>query len=156
MVAIGLKPLRIRRATMDDARCLFAWRNDPLTRQMSRNHGPVEWADHIKWLAGVLENSDRILLIGEVDGDPVGTVRFDRVEGHHMCEVSWALNPAYRGHGYGTKLAVAACETIPKATILAEIRSDNLPTLKMIENCGFKKISESDGNTHWCRGPMIV
>jgi RimJ/RimL family protein N-acetyltransferase len=154
MIAIGLKPLRIRRATIEDAGCLFAWRNDELTRNMSRNHKRVEWASHVEWLKRAIEDPGRILLIGEVDGEPVGTVRFDRVN-DNLCEVSWTMNPAYRGHGYGTKLAVAACETIPKVAIIAEIRADNLPTLQMIQRCGFQKTDERDGNTFWKREPLI-
>lgn len=154
VVAIGLKPLRVRRATIEDANVLFACRNDPLTRQMSRNHDPIKWDSHIAWLRKVLDDPDRILLIGEVDGQPVGTVRFDRIE-DDVCEVSWSMNPDYRGHGYGTKLAKMACETIPKATILAEVRADNAPTLRMMVSCGYKKIDEKDGNTFWKREPLL-
>lgn len=155
MTAIGLTSLRIRRATIDDAKHLFAWRNDPLTRQMSRNQQPVEWQDHVNWLTGVLNNPDRILLIGEVDGEPVGTVRFDQMPGENQCEISWTVNPDYRGHGYGSRMSVEACRTLPKSTIFAEIRADNLPTLRMIEHCGFIKESEHDGVTHWRRAPLV-
>lgn len=144
----------IRRATPGDAQNLFAWRNDPLTQQMSRRGDAVAWDDHLRWLEGVLADPDRVLLVGEVEGRSVGTVRFDRLPEPDHWEISWTVNPEFRGRGYGSALSVGACATLPTATIFAEIKADNHPTLTMIAKCGFKQIDEREGVTYWRRDPL--
>jgi len=42
--------MNIRLATRDDAQLLLAWRNDPLTRAMSKSMDEVQWDEHVRWL----------------------------------------------------------------------------------------------------------
>jgi UDP-2,4-diacetamido-2,4,6-trideoxy-beta-L-altropyranose hydrolase len=69
--------IEMRVASMDDARNLFEWRNDPLVRAASRSKDLIDWETHEGWLTSVLNSSNRILLIGELAGAAVGVVRFD-------------------------------------------------------------------------------
>jgi len=71
-----------RRATLQDARLLWRWRNDPATRAASRSSAVLAWEDHLGWLEASLARTDRILLVVEHTGGtggPVGTVRWDLV-----------------------------------------------------------------------------
>jgi hypothetical protein len=45
--------LIIRKATIDDAPILFNWRNDELTRRLSKNTNVVKWNEHVVWLKNV-------------------------------------------------------------------------------------------------------
>ena len=65
--------ITVRRATLDDAAYLLAWRNDPGTRAMCPDDTPVAWDDHIAWLTRTLASSDRRLLILEASGRPAAT-----------------------------------------------------------------------------------
>ena len=56
-----------RRASMTRAP-LLEWRNDPVTRAVSRHHGVVALDDHLTWLRAALERPDRHLLVGSLDG----------------------------------------------------------------------------------------
>lgn len=141
-------PMQIRPATIDDAKRLFDWRNDPVTRRNSRNMDTVAWCDHVSWLASTIERDDRIFLIGESEGVPVGTIRFDRRLNDY--EVSWTAAPEHRGQGHMKRLAMLACSQI-KEPIYAEIKRTNLPTNNIIAACGFALIDERDGLGIWLR-----
>ena len=104
--AMGAADVHVRRAHTDDAAALFAWRNDPSVRSVSRSREPLDPAQHDAWLARVLADPQRILLIGERDGHPVGVVRFD-VEGTE-AEVSIFLTPGTHRPGTGSALLSSA------------------------------------------------
>jgi RimJ/RimL family protein N-acetyltransferase len=88
-----------RDATESDAELLLGWRNDPRTRSASRSNGVIALADHLAWLGGVLASPDRLLLVVELGGEPVGTVRFDRLAAVDTWEVSITVAPGQRGQG---------------------------------------------------------
>ena len=50
---------RLRPARLDDSAVVFAWRNDPLTRAMSRALVPVTWDDHQRWFIDVIHLRSR-------------------------------------------------------------------------------------------------
>ena len=62
--------LRYRPATAADERLLLAWRNDPATRAASRRTEVVDAAAHARWLADVLTDPERVLLVAERAGEP--------------------------------------------------------------------------------------
>lgn len=101
--------LTLRPATMEDARRLFEWRNDPLTRQNSRNTKEGVWEDHVAWLEKSLISPTRKLYIAEENGTPVGTVRSDDdTDGY--TELSYTTAPEARGQGYGKRMVVQFVE----------------------------------------------
>jgi len=131
--------MRLRKATMDDARRLFDWRNDPVTRAASVNRDPVTWEDHVAWLEASLTNPLREILIAE-DGVPLGTVRLDK---DLRTEVSITLSPAARGHGQAAPLIALATET--KGPFVARIRPDNPASRKAFQKAGFHFTHHADG-----------
>lgn len=103
---IGCSGIEIRTATADDSERLFVWRNHPAIRAVSRNSDPIERMDHEHWLTSVLNDQSRCLLIGELDGVPVGVVRFDIH--NHEAEVSIYLVPDVNNSGCGRGLLQSA------------------------------------------------
>jgi len=95
--SMGCSRIVIRFARADDCEDLFAWRNHPSIRAVSRNPELIDWEDHSNWFAGLLSDPDRMLLIGQRDGVPVGVVRFDIQ--NHQAEVSIYLVPGITGCG---------------------------------------------------------
>ena len=89
--SMGCSGIEVRLAEAGDAEKLFEWRNHPTVRSVSRTSDIINWEDHRKWFASVLTASDRVLLIGQREGVPVGVVRFD-VQGEAV-EVSIYLVP---------------------------------------------------------------
>lgn len=124
--------MSLRPATMGDAETLFNWRNDPETQANSLSTDPVPWDDHCNWLKASLANPDRDLLIAEIDGVPVGTVRIDRGE---ESELSWTVAPDQRGKGIAKQMVALACP--PEA--VARIKPDNIASQRIAEAAGFKQ-----------------
>ena len=98
--------IEIRAARGDDARHLFEWRNNPSVRLASRSTEALDWDRHQSWLASVLNSANRLLLIGQRKGTPVGVVRFD-VQGSE-AEISIYLVPGRHPPGDGRSLLHSA------------------------------------------------
>jgi UDP-2,4-diacetamido-2,4,6-trideoxy-beta-L-altropyranose hydrolase len=103
---MGITEVTIRRANEQDSRKLFDWRNHPSIRAVSRNDALISWEDHQRWFASVMANPDRELLIGTIDDQPIGVVRFDK-EGD-VAEISIYLVPEGGFNGQGHNLLLAA------------------------------------------------
>jgi UDP-2,4-diacetamido-2,4,6-trideoxy-beta-L-altropyranose hydrolase len=104
--AMGVMNVAVRPAILADAGPLFEWRNHASIREVSRTANALDWSGHQSWVASVLADSDRVLLIGEVAALPVGVVRFD--VSNDTAEVSIYMVPGQEGRGYGTELLMVA------------------------------------------------
>lgn len=131
----------LRRATAADALDLLAWRNDPLTRAMSRSHEEIGEAAHRAWLARALADPKVTLLIGEVGAEKLGMVRFDHLE---PTKVSINVNPAHRGRGHGYGLLSQALAQV-EGDVVAEVQDDNLASRRLFERAGFAMQNEAEG-----------
>ena len=98
--------IKVRVAKQDDSARLFEWRNHPTISAVSRNAEMIDWGSHQKWFASVLSDPDRVLLIGQLEGLPVGVVRFD-IRGDE-AEVSIYLVPGIHRFGQGRDLLQSA------------------------------------------------
>lgn len=137
------EPFELRPATERDSEGLWLWRNDPATRQSSRTSDPIAWPEHSRWLQSVLADQDRHLLIAQQNGDPVGTVRFDRLDGVDQgYEVSINLRPGIRGQGSGRSILDTACALFAAenegATLYATVHRNNAASRRLFEKCGFR------------------
>src|SRR5665647_3300451 len=162
---IGAVALVARPATLQDARQLWIWRNDPLTRAGSRSTAEVPWDDHLRWLTASLNRTDRILLVVEDAMGLVGTVRWDLAReqageqageqegaprGSHEWEVSVTVAPERRGQSLARPLLrageVALSECTSETTrssgthftaYLAVVHSDNRASIRLFETSGY-------------------
>jgi RimJ/RimL family protein N-acetyltransferase len=137
---------RAREAAESDAGLLLGWRNDPRTRSASRSNGVVALTEHLAWLGGVLASPDRLLLVIELEGEPVGTVRFDRVQAEDTWEVSITVAPDKRGSGLaGPILAVgerALTQRHRVRRILAGIHRDNAASAALFHRAGYAEVQD--------------
>ena len=150
VVAQGIEtsaPVILRRAAQDDALDVLRWRNDPVTRAMSRAQDVVEEAAHLAWFARAIDDPRRTLLIGELGGQKVGIVRFDHGE---ETEVSINLNPDCRGRGLSYALLSEAL-AYASGPVIAEIRPENLASVRLFERAGFVFTDRPDGLPRYTR-----
>lgn len=138
--ALGVTAVNLRPAGQSDSTDLLAWRNDPAVRAVSRNSEPIGLDGHHRWLASVLADPKRPLLIGSREGQAVGVVRFDLSDDEG--EVSIYLAPGAHGRGAGSQLLLAAENWLrlnhPQIrTISAEVLRDNGPSHRLFEGCGY-------------------
>jgi L-amino acid N-acyltransferase YncA len=131
----------VRLATADDARALWAWRNDERTRAMSRDRGVVAWVDHRAWFEGALADPQRTIYIGTLpDGERVGMCRFDVDAASTYADVSLNVSPELRGRGLAQPLLAAAIAQFRETRSLplhAVIRRENTASIRCFEHCGF-------------------
>lgn len=106
VASMGCADIEMRMARLEDSEQLFRWRNHPSIREVSRNTDMIEWQDHQKWLAAVLADPNRILLIGQSAGESVGVIRFD-VQ-NDVAEISIYLVPEKTSSGMGRYLLHSA------------------------------------------------
>jgi len=96
------------------------------------------------------------MLVGEAEGVPIGTVRFDtRGDG---AAVSINLAPESRGRRLSSPLLLAAIEFYEGAVdrpvaLIAEIREENVASLALFAGVGFVRASFSEGIWTCVRGP---
>ncbi|MEO5883654.1 MAG: UDP-2,4-diacetamido-2,4,6-trideoxy-beta-L-altropyranose hydrolase [Caldimonas sp.] len=138
-------PIRMREATTADSDQLFAWRNDPIVRLASRSADAIERQAHDAWLAKVLADPGRRLLIGVRDGTTLGVVRFD-LDGCAAAEVSIYLIPGLEGNGSGTPLLLAAeawllAHTGEVERIDAEVLENNEASRRLFVRCGYEPVA---------------
>jgi RimJ/RimL family protein N-acetyltransferase len=146
-VATQSATLIIRRAVPDDAERLWQWRNDPETRRASRNTDEVPLEQHMRWFEGGLSRKDRVLLIAEADGEPVGTVRFDMRDDDYL-EVSINVAPQARGKKMSAACLGEACNFVLAHGPIgfhAAIRHDNAASIRIFRQCGFVDFGREDG-----------
>lgn len=135
--------LVVRRAGQEDCRDIWEWRNDPLAADMSVSKDMVPWESHQQWYAKAIANSDRVLMIGELEENgilaKVGMCRFDLHEAG--AYVSLNLAPAMRGKGLSTKLLAQSIDAVASSfgrrLFLATINRENMPSIRCFERCGF-------------------
>lgn len=133
--------VRVRPALESDARVLWAWRNDPATRASSVHPELVPLADHLAWLESSLRRDDRVLLMGAVDGDDVGTVRWDRVA-PDAWEVSITVAPEHRGRSLAPELLAAGESELVRrtgrpVTLLATVHEGNAASRRLFAAAGY-------------------
>ena len=134
------EPVRVRLARAEDAERVFEWRNAEKTRRFFRNPNPLSLAEHLEWFQRTLLDSKRLLLIGEVDAEPTGVLRYDL--NNDSAAVSIYLNPALHGRGLGARLLAAGehwlQETRPDIQrICAEVLSNNVSSRRLFIEAGY-------------------
>jgi UDP-2,4-diacetamido-2,4,6-trideoxy-beta-L-altropyranose hydrolase len=134
----------LRPAASGDARLLWEWANDPVTRRASFSTAPILWSDHLSWLGAHLAAPTSLLLVGSDDaGEPVGQIRFERAG--TVAEVSVNLAPDRRGQGYGATLVrVGAAHAFGHWAGLREVvgvvKVDNTLSMRAFQAAGFERI----------------
>ena len=123
-----------------DCLTLFRWVNDPVARRASLHTAEVDWKAHRRWFLGLLGNPNRVVFIAEVHGTPVGQIRMERINGR--VRLSYSVDPTQRGRGVGRWLVEHGVRRIRQRwtePILAEVRIENEPSLRIFRVLGFRE-----------------
>lgn len=143
-VALSLlgERLKLRPATLDDARLLHSWRNHPSVRAVSATKDPITFEAHEGWMRAVLADPARWLFVGEVGHLPVGSIRFDRLDSGPL-DVSLYLDPELQGLGLGRRLLAAGEQAIRARqsegiTVNASVLPGNSTSQQLFEAGGYR------------------
>ena len=136
--------LTLAPATLDHAGAMWAWRNHPRIRAVSRQSAAIPFQDHYAWLEGTLGRPGRHLWVAMTGIRPVGVIRFDETPEPGHAEVSLYLDPELQGLGLGSQLLSAGeaqlrqCATI--ASIDAEVLSGNEASQALFLSAGYRRV----------------
>ena len=146
-----------------DAQLILKWRNDPVTCEFSFNQNKKKWANFKKcfynmYFANYIPplfaclNGNKIAFIGFVGNKEADVETNDKI-----CKVGINISPEYRGKKLGKEIINKAIEFIKincllVKTIIAEIKSNNIPSIKLFESCNFKFIKKKQ----WKNIEMLV
>ena len=146
--------MRLKCVTREHALLIWAWRNDPMTRRMSRNADVIGWDAHWAWLKKTLSDDRSLFLFAQSDNVGYGVVRFDFVNAGR-AEISINLNPNIRGLGIGTIVLRQSCaQALGHFTgeLTAEIKRENASSRRIFEKSAFSKSGESENYVYYQMG----
>ena len=132
--------ISVRKAQEVDCDSLYEWRNAEETRRFFFDTNIIHLDAHHAWFKKTLEEPSRILLIGEINGLPVGVLRYDISD--EQAVISVYLVPGGQGAGVGTELIRCGSRWLKKHRpdinrVIAEIVRDNIASLRAFEQAGF-------------------
>ncbi|MGH6823713.1 MAG: GNAT family N-acetyltransferase [Methylocella sp.] len=134
--------LNLRKAAADDSRDLWLWRNDEQTRRCSRTVDVVAWPSHAAWYREKLKDCGSQILVAFDAGVRIGMIRFDRIAKDRF-RAHIVVAPAARGRGLGHATLRLGCDRLIReyanATIVAEIRIENIASQRIFEANGFHR-----------------
>lgn len=139
-LALDTETISLRKARADDRDSIYEWRNAEQTRRFSRQPDPIRREDHEQWFSSLLNDSSRVMLIGELAGQAVGVVRYDSTGS--QCTVSIYLVPGKNGRGYGARLLLAGHEWLRRhrphiQAVVADVLPQNRPSAEAFRQAGY-------------------
>lgn len=138
-----MNEMKLRPAVIEDIKRIFLWRNHPETRRFSFNNDEIKWQDHDTWFRKALKRSDQSFLIGEIEGEAIGVLRFDINKEKMEAEINIFLDPVYYGKGLGASMILAGKQWLRShkqdiKKIIAKVLHNNIRSNKVFIKAGFK------------------
>lgn len=139
--------LHFRPAGPQDARSIYEWRNDPSIRAASRDPQAIPFETHQTWYDTRLTDPACRLLIAELDGQPMGVVRFDlrgteaeiSVYRVPQTQASQTGRPSMRLGLIREASAWLKREHPEILRIIAEVQPENASSLAAFHEAGYRK-----------------
>lgn len=145
------KDFLVRPVNKDD--CVRVWeiKNHPMVRANSKHQEEVVFADHKLWFDKKYFSgaNNYCYVLESKDGKIIGYCRFDYKEEDDAFIISIALDPEYHARGFGFILLNESLSQFGykhDKNILAEIKKDNIPSIKLFKKNNFKVHNEDDCN----------
>jgi len=156
MVSYPFLRFAIRKTMEEDLMDLFTLANDPLVRSASLSSSPIGLATHKEWFQSSMQDP-LLLLFTVLDGRAnfLGQLRFDlRQEGEALISIS--LVSSSRGFSLSEKIIRQGTRIIhklhPNRTVLAQIKPDNIASIKSFEKAGFTYRKEKNNILYYTLG----
>ncbi len=133
--------LRLRPATIEDARMLHKWVNEPDSlAQKNTTQEPVPWNVHNLWLEARVDDPGCTIEIVELEGDPAGQVRLELKTGGHHVDIY--IVPEQRGRGIAHVALQDVLSRVSDRPLIAEVRRNNAASLRLFLGLGFRETGQ--------------
>jgi len=134
--------INLTKAGITDINDIFEWRNHPDIRKNFFNQELLSWDEHEKWFMAKLKDPDAAVYMAYYRKEKIGTIRFESE--NSVIKTSVILNPLFLSKGLGShviKLGVKRfiMEKKSDMQIIAEIKKDNIASIKAFQKADFKK-----------------
>jgi len=139
----------LREVSRGDAYVLWLWANDPLTRQAALDTHTIAWEEHHTWLAQKIGSSNARIWIAVDETDRLlGCIRFETTNAWETTKLSYTVAPDIRGTGVGRHIVEAGAGRIqtehPGARIIADVRTPNVPSLRIFRGLAWDEAAPRD------------
>ncbi len=138
--------INLRHATFSDRDIVLEWRNNIKIRENSFNSQIISKEEHDKWFNDVLKRKDIILLIGLLGKKRVGQIRFNINK--KIAKISVNVAQDSIGKCFGPILILKGSRFLFENTdckeIIAEIKADNIASIKAFSKSGFTEIASDE------------
>ena len=145
-----MNKIKVRKANNKDIYDIYNWRNDPITKKMSKNKSSINLDEHKDWFNKKKRDENTLILmcIEKHFNKKIGVVFFNLNERNKSSNISINLDPLNRNKGYGSECLSISINFFKKYfencdKIFAEIKNDNISSIKTFEKIGFIKIKEN-------------
>ena len=142
--ALGVPPLRLRIATMQDAGLVWHWRVGLAGTTAFRTSGTPSLGAHMDWFSRALTLASCRLYMAETTVaetiTPVGHLRLDDAGTPGVASVSILLDTAARTQGVGAALLAAAeaeARRLDLTALMAEVHEGNITSRALFGTAGY-------------------
>lgn len=148
----------LREIGADDAARIVAWRGDPQVYRYFKSPRRITEEEHRSWYEDQYRRNEdrRDFIVLSKAREPLGTVGVSWQACENTAEVSYLIDPRYRGQGWAGKALAALCEFARTQWAVqafsAVVHKQNLPSQGFIQAQGFV-CQEEDGEFWIYRKP---
>ncbi|WP_032912613.1 GNAT family N-acetyltransferase [Leptospira santarosai] len=133
----------LRKVEIKDLKIIFDWANDPLVRSNSFSTDPISFDEHKTWFQEKLLTCP-FWYIFELNSQPLGVIRFDKVNSNKIFLLNYLLKLDVRGKGFGKKIIEMGMHEIGKSIqesvkILGIVKNENIASRKTFLALGFQE-----------------
>lgn len=133
------RAVTLRPAEPGDRARTLDWQLSPGMRRFARDPAPPAPDAHAAWFARRLSDPLGPFSIIEVDAEPAGVLRHDRLAGDaERYEVSIMIDPRFQGSGVGRAALGLGRRLLPDAAIVAAVLPGNAASAAMFRAAGFR------------------
>ena len=133
----------LRPATDADSDTVLAWNSIPGVRRDFRNPNPPTADQHAAWFAASLRSPERMLNVIEVDRQPVGILRLDRIRTpeeltkHGGFVISILVDPTFEGRGIAKAALRSVRRLMAGQRLVADVMGANVASRRAFEASGY-------------------
>lgn len=147
------KKIIIRRGEINDSKRIWEIRNHPAIRRLSNSTGNILFKEHDAWFKNKYfrDGNNYLFVLESGRGKVIGYCRYDLREAEENYIISIAIDCDYHGKGLGYLLLKSSLGELPveNTFIAAEIKKNNIASIKIFEKSGFKKTKEDENNFYY-------
>ena len=140
--------MQIRKAKFQDVKTYWSWFNDTEVKKNSFHDKRVSYKEHRDWFEEKINDKNNYLYIALIENVPCSQIRIELKENQYI--LSYSVDKAFRMKGLGKKTLLLVLKRLSKLKnfkklpIIAKVKKQNIPSIKVFEFLNFQKKSYKD------------